>query len=94
MKKMMTERMGDLAMFWNMNAFVVWWKLRKALNGDLKALQSMNIHLTTMEVQTKAIKMGLVDTKAGLYIARYALILEKSKYARGEFWSWFGKEIK
>jgi len=81
---------GDLASFNNLNPEDVLEKLRSGLVGEVEPLRTLGINLNQAAVQAKAMEMGLADangqlSQAALVQARYALILEQTKHAQGDF---------
>lgn len=81
---------SDLASFNNIDPTVALEKLRSGLVGEVEPLRALGINLTAAAVSAKAMEMGLADangvlTPAALAQARYALILEQSANAAGDF---------
>ena len=81
---------ADLASFNNLNPEDVLEKLRSGLVGEVEPLRTLGINLNQTAVQAKAMEMGLADangqvSQAALIQARYALILEQTKNAQGDF---------
>jgi len=81
---------ADLASFNNLNPEDVLEKLRSGLVGEVEPLRSLGINLNQAAVQAKAMEMGLADangqvSQAAMIQARYALILEQTKNAQGDF---------
>ncbi len=81
---------GDLASFNNQDPTEVLDKLKSGLLGQTEPLQSLGVNLTAAAVQQKALEMGLATTTdaltpAMLAQARYALILDQTKTAQGDF---------
>ena len=81
---------ADLGSFNNMEPGEVLEKLRSGLVGETEPLRSLGVNLTAAAVEAKALEMGLAGTTAELTPAmlaqaRYALILEQTKTAQGDF---------
>jgi hypothetical protein len=81
---------ADLASFNNIDPTVALEKLRSGLVGETEPLRTLGINLTAAAVEAKAMAMGLAATKdeitpAIAAQARYALILEQTKNAQGDF---------
>ncbi len=81
---------ADLGSFNNIDPTIVLEKLRSGLVGEVEPLRTLGINLTVAAAQAKAMEMGLAAnvkalTPAQLAMARYALILEQSKNAQGDF---------
>ncbi|RJP53629.1 MAG: hypothetical protein C4583_04385 [Anaerolineaceae bacterium] len=81
---------SDLASFNNMDPTEVLEKLRSGLVGEVEPLRTLGINLSQTAVEAKAMEMGLAGadgslTAAALAQARYALILEQSANAAGDF---------
>jgi hypothetical protein len=86
----LVELAADLASFNNLDPNVVLEKLRSGLVGEVEPLRTLNINLTMTAVKAKAVQMGLADangevSQAALLQARYALILEQTSNAQGDF---------
>lgn len=81
---------ADLGSFNNIDPTIVLEKLRSGLVGEVEPLRTLGINLTVAAAQAKALEMGLAAnvkalTPAQLAMARYALIVEQSKNAQGDF---------
>ncbi|RPI62109.1 MAG: hypothetical protein EHM48_04620, partial [Planctomycetaceae bacterium] len=81
---------ADLGSFNNLGTEDVLEKLRSGLVGQSEPLRALGINLSEATVKTKAMELGLADatgqvSQAGLVQARYALILEQTKTAQGDF---------
>jgi len=81
---------SDLASFNNLKTAEVLDKLRSGLVGETEPLRSLGVNINEAAVQAKALSMGLTKGKAPLtdamkLQARYALILEQTKTAQGDF---------
>jgi hypothetical protein len=90
MSEGLVQLAADLASFNNIDPSLVLEKLRSGLVGEVEPLRTLGINLTMAATKAKAMEMGLVDangevTQAGLLQARYALILEQSTNAQGDF---------
>jgi len=80
----------DLASFNNIAGGDALDKLRAGLVGEAEPLRALGVNLNAAMVESKALEMGLVDangevTEAGKVQARYALILEQTTTAQGDF---------
>ena len=81
---------ADLASFNNMDPTEVMDKLRSGLSGETEPLKSLGINLNVARIQAKALEMGLVSssgvmTTAAKAQATYALVLEDTTLAQGDF---------
>lgn len=81
---------ADLASFNNLSPEETLAKLKSGLVGMAMPLRDVGINLSAALVQQKALDMGLAKTAkdltpAMLMQARYALIMEQSKNAQGDF---------
>jgi hypothetical protein len=81
---------ADLASFNNLDPALVLEKLRSGLVGEVEPLRTLGINLTMAATKEKALEMGLADangelSQAALLQARYALMLEQSTNAQGDF---------
>ena len=81
---------ADLGSFNNIDPGVMLEKLRSGLVGEVEPLRSVGILLTEATVKQKAMEMGLAAsteelTQADLVQARYALIVQQSSLAQGDF---------
>jgi hypothetical protein len=81
---------ADLASFNNIDPGEALEKLRAGLVGEAEPLSSLGINLKEAAVQAKAMEMGLADSggqlsEAAKLQARYALIMEQSATAQGDF---------
>lgn len=81
---------ADLASFNNIDPTVALEKLRAGLTGESEPLKSLGVLLTATAVEAKALEMGLADAAgefdaAALATARYALIMEQTATAQGDF---------
>lgn len=81
---------SDLASFNNLDPAEALEKLRSGLVGETEPLRALGVNLTAAAVKAKALEMGLAGatgklTPAALAQARYALILEQTKNAQGDF---------
>lgn len=81
---------SDLASFNNISPDEALIKLRAGLVGETEPLRTLGVNLTAVAVQAKAMKMGLADangelSQSALVQARYALILEQTANAQGDF---------
>ena len=81
---------GDLASFNNLDPTEVLEKLRSGLAGEAEPLRSLGVFLNEAKVKAKAMELGLADahgelTDGAKVQARYALILEETTTAQGDF---------
>jgi hypothetical protein len=81
---------ADLGSFNNIPIDVMLEKLRSGMVGEVEPLRAVGINLSAAAVSAKALELGLADAngkvdQAGLLQARYALALEQSKNAQGDF---------
>jgi hypothetical protein len=81
---------SDLSSFNNIPIDESLQKLRSGLVGEAEPLRSVGVLLSEVAVSTKAMEMGFVAangtfTEAQKVQARYALILEQTKTAQGDF---------
>ena len=81
---------ADLASFNNMNPEDVGAKLFSGLSGEAEPLKALGVFLTAATVEAKALELGLADasgevSEAAKVQARYALILEQTADAHGDF---------
>lgn len=90
MAKRMTELGSDLASFFNTDVQSAIGAIRSGLAGESEPLRRFNVFLSETAVQAKAAELGL--TKAGQKLtenakiqARYAIILDQTKTAQGDF---------
>ncbi len=84
------ELASDLASFNNIPVDVALEKLRSGLIGQAEPLRTVGVLLTETAVKAKAVELGLVganqELSEGVKVqARYALILEQTKTAQGDF---------
>ena len=81
---------ADLASFNDIDPAIVLEKLRSGLVGEVEPLRTLGVNLTMAATRAKAMEMGLADvngeiSQAALVQARYALILEQTTNAQGDF---------
>ena len=86
----MSELAADLASFNNVEIATAFDKLKSGLVGESKPLREFGILLNESEVASKALALGFKKvngelTESAKVSARYALILEQSKNAQGDF---------
>lgn len=86
----LVELAGDLASFNNMDPTDVLDKLRAGLSGETEPLKSLGININQALLQEKAMELGLWDgvgalDAAGKAQAAYALIMEQTTLAQGDF---------
>ena len=86
----MSELAADLASFNNVEISTAFDKLKSGLVGESKPLREFGILLNESEVASKALALGFKKvngelTESAKVSARYALILEQSKNAQGDF---------
>lgn len=90
MSQVLVTLAADLASFNNISTQDAFIKLRAGLAGEIEPLRAIGIAITEAETKAKALELGLVDLgeevgQAERLQARYALILEKSANAQGDF---------
>lgn len=81
---------ADLASFNNLSPEEVLEKLRSGMVGEVEPLRMLGINLSQAAVEAKAMELGLADadgtlSMAALAQARYALIVDQSANAAGDF---------
>jgi hypothetical protein len=81
---------ADLGSFNNIGTDVALEKLRAGLVGEIEPLRSLGVNINAVMVQQKAMDMGLAEnvkslTAADKAQASYALILEQTTNAQGDF---------
>jgi hypothetical protein len=81
---------ADLASFNNMDPTMVLDKLRAGLSGETEPLRSLGVNLNQATIEAKALELGLWSgsgaiTAAAKAQASYALILEQTTLAQGDF---------
>lgn len=86
----LTQLASDLASFNNISPDEALIKLRAGLVGETEPLRTLGVNLTASTVKAKAMQMGLADangelSQSALLQARYALILEQTATAQGDF---------
>lgn len=90
MSESLVQLAGDLASFNNMDPTVVLDKLRSGLTGETMPLKTLGVNINEAAIRAKAMELGLAGAKdeltAGVKAqATYALILEQTKQAQGDF---------
>lgn len=90
MSMSLVQLAADLASFNNMDPAEVLEKLRAGLTGETEPLKSLGINLNEAAIKAKALETGLWDGKGTLSAsakawASYALIMEQSSLAQGDF---------
>ena len=81
---------ADLGSFNNIPIDVMLEKMRSGMVGEVEPLRAVGINLSAAAVKAKAIQMGLADangevSQAATLQARYAVMLEQSANAQGDF---------
>jgi hypothetical protein len=81
---------SDLASFNNLDPTEVLVKLRAGLVGEVEPMRTLGVRLDAVSVKAKAMAMGLADangelSQAALLQARYAMMLEQTGNAQGDF---------
>lgn len=81
---------ADLASFNNLSVQETLEKLRSGLVGEIEPLRSLGISFGAAQVEAKALALGLADangevSEGAKVQARYALILDQTKAAQGDF---------
>ena len=90
MSKGLVTLAADLASFNNIDPTVALEKLRSGLVGEIEPLRALGVNFNAAEVNAKAMALGLGQvgvelTDQAKVQARYALILEKTQLAQGDF---------
>lgn len=91
MSKSLVQLAGDLASFNNADPTDTLEALRSGLVGEVEPLRKYGVNLSEVTLKQKAMEMGLVSTTTGVLPpairtqAAYALILEQTKTAQGDF---------
>ena len=90
MSTKITGLASDLASFNNLDTAEVLEKLRSGLVGEVEPLRSLGVSFNAAQVEAKALELGLAKqgeevSEAVKLQARYALILEQTKTAQGDF---------
>jgi hypothetical protein len=90
MSKTFVELAGDLASFNNASPEETLLALRSALSGEFEPMKRFGVALNQAAIEQQALKMGLIQTKDELTPAikaqaGYALILEQTETAQGDF---------
>ena len=90
MSTTLVQLAADLASFNNMDPTEVLDKLRAGLSGEVEPLRSLGVNLNQVIIQQKAMELGLWDGVGALDAATkaqasYALILEQTDLAQGDF---------
>lgn len=86
----LVELASDLASFNNIDPTIALEKLRAGIVGEVEPLRTLGVNLSAVAVEAKAMEMGLAATGKELtesdkVTARYALILEQTANAQGDF---------
>lgn len=91
MSKSIIQLAGDLASFNNVSPDEAFQAIRSGLVGETEPLRRFGVNLNEATIQTEALKMGLISstkdaiTPAIRAQAAYALIMEQTKTAQGDF---------
>jgi len=90
MSQSLIELAADLASFNNIDPAEALLKLRAGLVGEAEPLRTLGVQLSAAAVEAKALEMGLAGTakeltEADKVSARYALIMEQTATAQGDF---------
>ena len=91
MSKSIVQLAADLGSFNNVNADEAFQAIRSGLVGETEPLRRFGVNLNEATIQTQALKMGLISstkdaiTPAIRAQAAYALIIEQTKTAQGDF---------
>lgn len=90
LSRSMVELASDFASFNNLNPEDVHIKMRAALVGEYEPMRDLGVAMSAATVEAKAHALGFREvngkyTEAALIQARYALIMEQSKNAQGDF---------
>lgn len=86
----LTKLGADIASFKNLNQGDVLEQLRSGLTGQVRPLRDLGIIINDATVTSKALELGLGDLNGNVsdgakVLARYALILEQTKDAQGDY---------
>ncbi len=86
----LVQMAADLASFNNLDPTEVLEKLRSGMVGETEPLRALGVNITAAAVQEKALELGLMKTGEEMststaLTARYALIMEQTKNAQGDF---------
>ncbi|MDD5367456.1 MAG: hypothetical protein PHQ40_00360 [Anaerolineaceae bacterium] len=81
---------GDLASFNNLSPEEVLEKLRAGLTGETEPLKALGVNISAAALKTQALKMGFKEVNGELPAAAkaqasYALIMEQTALAQGDF---------
>jgi hypothetical protein len=90
MSVQMIQLAADLSSFNNIDPSEAFEKLRSGIVGEAEPLRTLGVNLMEVDVQQKALAMGLASTTKELTVqdkvlARLALITEQTKNAQGDF---------
>jgi hypothetical protein len=90
MSQSLVSLAADLASFNNLDPTDVLDKLRAGLSGEAEPLRRVGVFLNEAKVKAKAMELGLAGAHGELsegakVAARYALIMEETKSAQGDF---------
>jgi hypothetical protein len=90
MSRSIVQLAADLGSFNNIGTDVALEKIRAGLVGEIEPLRSLGVNINAVMVQQKALNMGLAETAKELTAAdkaqaSYALILEQTTNAQGDF---------
>lgn len=86
----MVELASDLGSFNNIASSDALEKLRAGLVGEAEPLRALGVNMNAAMVEAKGLELGLADasgemTEAAKVQARYAIIMEQTKTAQGDF---------
>lgn len=86
----LVQMAADLASFNNIDPGLALEKLRAGMVGEVEPLRTLGVNLSAAAVKAKAMELGLADangelSNAALIQARYALIMDQTKNAQGDF---------
>lgn len=86
----MVELAGDLGSFNNIASSDALEKLRAGLIGEAEPLRALGVNMNAAMVEAKGMELGLADangelSEAAKVQARYAIIMEQTKTAQGDF---------
>lgn len=90
MSTSLVQLAADLASFNNIDPTLALEKLRAGLVGEIEPLRTLGVNLSAASVEAKALEMGLIGAGDELTAsvkaqAAYALILEQTTNAQGDF---------
>lgn len=81
---------GDLASFYNLDTDVAFQKLRAGISGETEPLKQLGINMNIVNLEAYAMSHGITKAYQEMTLAeqtalRYNYILDKTKFAQGDF---------